>query len=70
MDSVYRGGWMGGGGVNFGGGWEAKGGLYHPLEQKQGRCVFNEDGRWQQFDITCSLISVPQWHHILCSGPS
>ena len=60
-----------------GGGWEAKGKLYHPLEQEQGHCVFNEaqkqpqcsymsgqDSRWQQFDITCSLISAPhtlQW---------
>ena len=64
-------------------GWEAKGGLYHPLEQEQGRYVFNEaqkqpqfsymsgqDSRWQQFDTTCSLISVPQWHHICHSGPS
>ena len=22
------------------------------------------DGRWQQFDIACSLISAPQWLHI------
>ena len=22
-----------------------------------------QDGRWEQFDTTCSLISVPQWHH-------
>ena len=22
-----------------------------------------QDGRWEQFDTTCSLISVSQWHH-------
>ena len=21
-----------------------------------------QDGHWQQFDTTCSLISVPRWH--------
>ena len=25
-----------------------------------------QDGRWQQLGITCSLISVPQWHHMDC----
>ena len=24
-----------------------------------------QDGRWEQFDTTCSLISAPQWHHTL-----
>ena len=28
------------------------------------------DGRWQKFDTTCSLISVPQWHQIPHSGLS
>ena len=28
--------------MGVGGGWEAEGGLYHPLEQEQGHCVFNE----------------------------
>ena len=27
------------------------------------------DGRWKQFETTCSLISAPQWHRIPCSGP-
>ena len=58
------------------GGWEAEGGLNHPLAQGKSRCVFNEaqkqpqysymsgqDGHWEQFDTTCSLISAPQWHH-------
>ena len=29
-----------------------------------------QDGRWEQFDTTCSLISAPQWHHTPHSGPS
>ena len=28
------------------------------------------DGRWQQFDTACSLISAPQWLHRPCSGLS
>ena len=28
------------------------------------------DGRWQQFDTPCSLISAPQWLHRPCSGLS
>ena len=35
MDSVYRGGQEGGGGVGVGGRWEAEGGLCYPLEQEQ-----------------------------------
>ena len=57
-----------------GGGWEAEGRLYYPLEQEQGCCVFNEAQKLpqctcqaktvvgQQFDTMCSLISAP---HIL-----
>ena len=30
-----------GGGVGVGGGWEAKGGLYHPQGDKQQCCVFS-----------------------------
>ena len=29
-----------------------------------------QDGRWEQFNNTCSLISVPQWHHTPRSVPS
>ena len=32
--------------------------------------LVNIDGRWQQFDTACSLISAPQWLHRPCSGPS
>ena len=61
-----------------GGGWEAEGGLNHPLAVKKSRCVLSkaqkqpqcQDGRWEQFDTTCSLISAPQWHHTPRSGPS
>ena len=70
MDSIYR------GEVGVGCGWEAEDGLYHLLEQEQGRCVFNEaqkqpqcsymSGRWQQFDTTCNLIVLPT----PCSGLS
>ena len=75
------GGWEGGG-VGVGGGWEAEGGLNHPPAQRKSRCVLSkaqktatvymsgQDGRWEQFDTTCSLISAPQWHHTPHSGPS
>ena len=33
---------MGGGGVGVGGGWEAKGGLKHPLAQRKSRCELSE----------------------------
>ena len=69
--------------MGVGGGWEAEGGLNHPLAQGRSRCVFNkaqkqpqcsymsgQDGRWDQFDTTCSLISAPQWHHTPRSGLS
>ena len=64
------------------GGWEAKGGLNHPLVQRKSHCVFSkaqktaavymsgQDGRWEQFDTMCRLISAPQWHHTPCSGLS
>ena len=55
------------------GGWEAEGGLNHPLAQRKSRCVFSkaqkqpqctymsgQDSCWEQFDTTCSLISAPQ----------
>ena len=76
---------MGGvwGGVGVGGVWEAKGGLNHPLAVRKSRCVLSkaqkqpqctymsgQDSRWEQLDTTCSLISVPQWHHTPRSGPS
>ena len=41
MDEVYRGGWVGGGGVGVGGGWEAEGGQYHPQGDKQQCCVLS-----------------------------
>ena len=67
--------------MGVGGGWEAEGGLNHPLAQGKSRCVFNkaqtatvymsgQDGHWEQLDTTCSLISAPQWHHTPHSGPS
>ena len=69
--------------MGVGGGWEAEGGLNHPLAVKKGRCVLSkaqkqpqcsymsgQDGRWEQFDTTCSLISAPQWHHTPHSGLS
>ena len=31
--------------------------------------LVGRDGRWQQFDTPCSLISAPQWLHGPCSGP-
>ena len=31
--------------------------------------MVSQDGRWQQLDTPCSLISVPQWPHTPCSGP-
>ena len=79
MDSVYRGGRGWGGWVGGGGGWGAEGGLYHPQGDRQQHCVFSRvqkqpvdmvgrDGRWQQLDTPCSLISVPQWPHTPCSG--
>ena len=77
---------VGGGGVECKGGWEAKGGLYHPLKQEQSCNVFNkaqkqpqsthvlhvfiQDSHWQQFDTACDLISVLQLHRIFCSEPS
>ena len=72
-----------GGGVGAGGGWEAEGGLNHPLAQRKSRCVLSKAQKqpqctcqdktvvaWEQFDTTCSLISAPQWHHTPHSGPS
>ena len=71
---------MRGGRVGVGGGWEAKGRLNHPLAQRKSCCVFSKaqkqpqctymSGHWEQFDITCSLISAPQWHYTPRSGPS
>ena len=65
--------------MGVGGGWEAEGGLYHPQGDTQQQCVLSRatatvnlvgrDGRWQQFDTPCSLISAPQWLHGPCSGP-
>ena len=62
--------------MGVGGGWEAEGGPNHPPAQKKCRRVLNkakkqqqcsymsgQDGRWEQPDTTCSLISAPQWHH-------
>ena len=75
---------MGGEGeVSDGYEWEAEGGLYHPLaiwhrdrailclqQSTKTATVYmsGQDGHWQQFDTTCSLISAPQWHHTPCSG--
>ena len=64
MDRVYR-GWVGGGG-----GWGAEGGSYHPQGDRQQQCVpsraqkqpvdmVGRNGRWQQPDTPCSLISAP-----------
>ena len=39
-----------------GGGWEAKGKLYHPLVQRQSRCVFNEAQKQPQ--CTCQAKTV------------
>ena len=60
--------------------WEAKGWVYHTLEQKSSYkstervtvSLSGQDDCWQQFDTkcTCSLISVPQWHCICHSGLS
>ena len=40
--------------------------------QKQPQCGYmsGQDGHWEQFNTTCSLISAPQWHHTPHSGPS
>ena len=70
------GGWVGG---RVGGGWEAEGWSNYSLAQGKSRCVSikhknshsvaiatymsGQNGRWEQFDTTCSLISAPQWHH-------
>ena len=32
--------------------------------------VLGQDGRGQQFDTACRLISAPQWHCIPHGGPS
>ena len=32
--------------------------------------MVGRDGRWQQPDTPCSLISAPQWPHAPCSGPT
>ena len=32
--------------------------------------MVGRDGRWQQPDTPCSLISLPQWPHAPCSGPT
>ena len=37
--------------------------------QKATVYVSGQDGRLEQFDTTCSLISAPQWHHTPRSGP-
>ena len=58
--------------MGVGGGWEAKGGLNHPLAaQRKSCCVFSkaqnqpqcsymsgQDSHWEEFDTTCSLIIV------------
>ena len=50
------GGQAGGGGVGVGGEWEAKGGLYHPLEQGQGCCVFNEAQKQPQCTCQAKMV--------------
>ena len=73
-----RAGGRGVGGRAGGGGWEAEGGPNHPLAVRKSRqstktatvYMSGQDGRWEQFDTTCSLISAPQWHHTPHSGPS
>ena len=40
-----------GGGVGVGGGWEAEGGLNHPLARGRSRCVFNKAQKQPQ--CTC-----------------
>ena len=42
--------------MGFGGGWKVEGGLYHPLEQEQGYCVFNEAQK--QPRCTCQVKTV------------
>ena len=32
--------------------------------------MVDRDGRWQQADTPCSLISAPQWPHAPYSGPT
>ena len=44
------------GGVGVGAGWEAEGGLYHPLEQEQGSCVFNKVQK--QTQCTCQAETI------------
>ena len=72
------GGWEEGG-VGGGGGWEPKAGYTINKEtDSSSTYVLTEtatvnmvglDGRWQQPDTPCSLISAPQWPHTPCSGP-
>ena len=47
---------MGGGGVDVVGGWEAEGGLYHPLVQGQSHCALNEAQKQPQ--CTCQAKTV------------
>ena len=57
MDSVYRGGWAGGGGVGGGGGWGAIGGFFHTFEQKSSHCVFIEVHRQPQFTFQAGTVA-------------
>ena len=68
-----------GGAVGIGDEWKAEGGLYHPSEQEQGHCVFNEAQKQPQ--RTCQAKSIvgssltPHATTLLvlptpCSGPS
>ena len=83
MDRVYR-GWVGGRGEGWavGAGGEPKAGYtIHKPRQTAAVCpqwgtetatvdMVGRDGRWQQPDTPCSLISAPQWPHAPCSGPT
>ena len=57
MDSVYRGGQVGGGGVGSGGGRGAVGGFFHTFEQKSSHCVFIEVHKHPQFTCQASTVA-------------
>ena len=68
--------------MGVGGGWEAEGGLNHPLAVRKSRCVFSKAQKQPQ--CTCqdktivgssltphaALLGAPQWHHTPRSGLS
>ena len=60
------GGWVGGGEEGIGGGWEAKGRLYHPQEDKLQCCVFSRAQKQLQSTWQAEMVVSSSLTHQAC----